>query len=423
MIDYSLSESFWREFKNDYWEKCPVHFHKLFDEGIVTSDSLFSVIAGMPATKTSGDRFWIARHDKPIGRDDFRFLPLEVYGPKNSDGSFERFLLRISAEFGNLPIGINIHHLEKSSPELWFRFRDFVSGLNRVTGELPSGRWDIDTFFGTYQTTPLGIHKDNASVFAMGIMGNRTYYTWPEDYFHPGDAALSTLDPATIQQHLDSAVRMDLAPGDVIYWPSSNWHLVMSDGSPSAAISISAYFGEKLSTLLSGHLRATLAGQLGKNDSYDVYNLNETHAGLPGMLGSASNWLQETVGMNRLHDSLLQYWLMFRSAEGLHSVSSDSNAELGREDCISVDSRYPIIWEHASGGGFIVSINGLAFAVSTENNDIIIQMLEQLNTGQQFTVLQLAGEYGQKGVSTNSIIGVLALLHRCRAFQVAGSSM
>lgn len=51
---------------------------------------------------------------------------------------------------------------------------------------------------------------------------------------------------------------------------------------------------------------------------------------------------------------------------------------------------------------------------------MIIQMLMQLNTGQQFIMSQLASEYEQKGVSNNSIISVLALLHRCRAFQVTG---
>src|SRR5262249_25632560 len=153
--------------------------------------------------------------------------------------------------FGNRSIGINIHHLQRARPDLWFRFRDFVSGLTQLTGELPTQQWDIDTFFGTYAATPFGIHRDNGSVFAMGILGNRTYYAWPEEYFEVGDEALSTPDVAKIRPHLQHAVRMDVGPGDVVYWPSSHWHVVLSDGHPSAVVQLSAYFGVRLSAVVS----------------------------------------------------------------------------------------------------------------------------------------------------------------------------
>jgi ribosomal protein L16 Arg81 hydroxylase len=172
-----IPADFWNDFHTRYWEKHPGIFQNLFETPFITQERLFDAIVGMPSRAPS-DRFWASRQVPPRTRDDFQLVPLEQHGPKREDLSLEGFFTRIRQQIGDLPVGLNIHQLEKAQPEIWFQFREFVHELNKITGELPSGRWDIDTFLGTYKTTPLGIHRDNASVFVIGVMGRRTYYTW-----------------------------------------------------------------------------------------------------------------------------------------------------------------------------------------------------------------------------------------------------
>jgi len=103
-------------------------------------------------------------------------------------------------------------------------------------------RWITDTFFGTYQATPFGIHRDDASVFCYCLHGSRTYYTWHEDYFKPGDEALLTPDINVIKKHIDHAECFDVEPGKLFYWPSNRWHVVFSDERPFVVAQLSAYF-------------------------------------------------------------------------------------------------------------------------------------------------------------------------------------
>lgn len=117
----------------------------------------------------------------------------------------------------------------------------FIDHLSRVPGRPEVKRWDLDTFFGTYRVTPFGVHRDAASVFSFLLMGERTYYTWPPDYF-ADEQALYTPDPDKIAPHLAKAEVFHLKPGEVFYWPSNRWHVVMSDGRPSVVAQISAYF-------------------------------------------------------------------------------------------------------------------------------------------------------------------------------------
>jgi len=202
----------------------------------------------------------------------------------------------------------------------------------------------------------------------------------------------------------------------VVYWPSSNWHLVVSDGSPSAVVSISAYFGEKLSAVVANQVRQLLAAQLSDSDFQNVHNVARPPAQPPQSLVAAHHALVQMVREGRVSDALQQYWLVFSTADGMHSVPSDPDARLEPGDRIAVDARYPIAWVRSSNGSYIVAINGLAFSINSTGDTVIIELLQQLNTGQSFRVSELVDRYTRGDIGAEFISEVLALLHRCRAF-------
>jgi ribosomal protein L16 Arg81 hydroxylase len=411
----SLPLSFWADFQSQYWEKKPGIFKQPFNHQFLSKGRLFDAIVGMPS-RTPSDRFWASKRVPPQTRDDFQPVQLDQHGPRHQDKSLDGFFARVHQHLGGLPVGLNIHQLEKSQPELWFQFRDFVHALNSLTGELPSGRWDIDTFLGTYKTTPLGIHRDNASVFAICVMGKRTYYTWPGDYFKPGDAALSTLEIPKIQEHLDRATKLEVGTGDLVYWPSSNWHFVTSDGNPSAVISISAYFGNKLSEVISDHVKQLLEQQLNQNDFNRTYTMNEEQTIPPQQMIAALDIAKHALEDGLIAKAQQEYWLTYCSADGLHPVSIDNNARLQPKDDVSVDSRFPIIWKESGDNELLIAANGLTHSVTTQNNAVIINMLESLNSEESFIAEELVEKYSQKNIPAETIAKVLNTLYRFRAF-------
>lgn len=228
---------FWPEFIQRYWETHPYHFNKPAPPPFINKTELFKVVTNMPA-RTPSDRFWIVRNAPPKTHNDFIMGSLDLLGPHANDTNFEGYFKRLSRHTA----GINIHNLDAVKPELWQRVNTFIEQLSHTPDQPAATHWGLDTFIGTYQATPFGIHRDNASVFSFVLQGQRTYVTWPADYFSPGDPALQTPDMEKIAAHLPYAETFLVSAGDVFYWPSNRWHVVLSDGTPSITAQISAYF-------------------------------------------------------------------------------------------------------------------------------------------------------------------------------------
>ena len=206
----------------------------------MTLGELFQIITQQSARRAD-DRLWIARRNPPRSHKDFILGSLDILGPQKRDINFEQYFRRMA----HYNTGVNIHSLEDKLPELTHRIASLKRILTQVDGAPVAQRWDTDTFFGTYPVSPLGIHKDTASVFSFALMGKRTYYMWPSDYFQKGDEALFTPDPEKIEPHLKYAEQFVMQAGDVIYWPSNRWHVILSDGQPSVVAQVSAYFPPK----------------------------------------------------------------------------------------------------------------------------------------------------------------------------------
>jgi 50S ribosomal protein L16 3-hydroxylase len=424
---HSLPESFWESFVEHHWEQQPCKLSQLFYTPIVSEDELFQAVISKPE-RVKSDRLWAtaAAGEEPT---KYRQIPLEMFGPKATDGSLGGFFERTAKGFKDRRFGINIHHLQIASPEVWFRFREFVHGLTAVTRQLPTQRWDIDTFFGTYEATPFGIHKDNASVFAFGVRGHRTYYAWPDDYFQEGDAALHNPDPEVIRPHLEHAIRMDIGPGDVAYWPSSHWHVVTSDGNPSAVVQVSAYFGASVSAMVAQRVRKLLAAQLDEDfrltfdlDSDESSgNVPDASHCLPPSLREADQRLRALVNEGGIARELEKYWQRVRSADGFDPVpAADVDARIDESATIAVDPRFPIRWSEGNAGKLRIAVNGLIHAVPYSES--IVSVLRRLNTGELVQIGDLEEGVGSDSPAASNLHGLLDFLATARAFQSPGDA-
>ncbi|MFE2340213.1 hypothetical protein ACFXCR_11875 [Streptomyces sp. NPDC059431] len=109
--------------------------------------------------------------------------------------------------------------------------------------ELPSGT-DVYTFVADSGWTPFGIHKDSepSLIFHLGP-SPKEVWVWQEN---PFDASGITPSPSfgritfDIEQHLGSAERFVLLPGDFICIPKDTYHVFRNLG-PSAFLGLTLY--------------------------------------------------------------------------------------------------------------------------------------------------------------------------------------
>lgn len=405
-------EAFWRDFIDTYWERAPTVWRRLYEPGLITADELFDTVISMPS-RSKSDRFWVADTSPSGAPDRYTTISLDHFGPKSDDGSLDGFFARVQRGLNARPMGVNVHQLQLANPDLWFRLRQFIRGLIVGTGELPTQRWEIDTFFGTYHATPFGIHRDNASVFAFGVMGQRTYYFWPASAFQPGHDALAMPDMSHIAPYLQDAKRINIGPGDVVYWPSNHWHVVGSDGQPSAVVQISAYFGVRLSRLIGQHVQRLLQAQLGRGDALLTYPRGETVAALPCVMVQAQEALGRIWQDGGLDDALQRFWMAHLTADGFTAVPpAQTGVQLGRDTPIVVRAGEMLAWWREAAGRLVIAANGLIYTVN--NAAALSDMLSCLSAGESTTVAELIRRFSRGPTQADVIEELLNWLYRCR---------
>lgn len=230
-------QTFWDAIRDDLWEQHPAALR--FRQGTppLTLDDVFEAVTRAPFGRRNG-RFWVARDDAPALPSDFAQPNLDLLGPQVLDGDFAGFFARMA----DYSFGINIHALGAAVPEFRALVETFARQLSEVPGAATAQSWLADTFFGNYRATPFGIHRDPAGVFSFLLQGSRTYAFWPPGAFATDHPDLLRPDAAVLARHLGTAEVFHAEPGDLIYWPSNRWHVMLSDGRPFVAAQVSAYF-------------------------------------------------------------------------------------------------------------------------------------------------------------------------------------
>ncbi len=229
--------SFWDGFARDYWEQRPVAMRFEPGPAPLSVPDVFQALTNMPHLGPS-DRFWLARSANPQRRADFAMVDLELMGPNAKDRDMDGFFARMAT----VQFGINVHALGLGRRPFAVLAGEFADRLSHVPGAPQPHSWRADTFVGNYAATPFGIHRDAASVFSFVLQGQRTYCFWPMEAIEPTSPDLHLPDREVLERHLGTAERFTAGPGDLIYWPSNRWHVILSDGQPFVAAQVSAYF-------------------------------------------------------------------------------------------------------------------------------------------------------------------------------------
>lgn len=235
--DFSLDKNFWRRFTKAKWNRKPTVIRAPFRNSIVTSAEVFEAL--IRATRrlrapTDDLSFRLASGRVLLDSDLDRLLP------RAQDISLERYASRIDRTAGGQQFSIFISDFQIDLGWAFFRrLQQFLKELYVIEG-VPSKRAEVDLFLGNYRRTHTGVHRDSADVFCFVVDGRKRIRAWPEDAI-PSTSPVS--GPSKYERFLGRSICLEGEPGDIIYWPSSYWHVAESGGWFGSSLSLGLYYG------------------------------------------------------------------------------------------------------------------------------------------------------------------------------------
>ncbi|BCM72531.1 hypothetical protein EASAB2608_07865 [Streptomyces sp. EAS-AB2608] len=185
--------------------------------------------------------------------------------PTDEDGSFDAYDARLAARLDGRRHALVVNGFHAFDPALWSRERAFFDPLWRAVG-LPLTGAITTLFHGTYEHSPVGVHKDRFATFMFGLRGRKRMRFWPR---RPWDEAVST--KTDYARHTAASVYADVGPGELLYWPADYYHVGESAGAgaaPATSVNVGVprdehHAGYELEDLLADLDPARLAGHGG----------------------------------------------------------------------------------------------------------------------------------------------------------------
>ncbi|GAA1923552.1 hypothetical protein GCM10009716_34960 [Streptomyces sodiiphilus] len=204
----------WKLFAERHWDREPVLFRGVAPAPF-QADEVFR--AAVQGTRPPGPRLMPPNAQFTIGREQ-QTRP-GSWLPQPSDGSLAGYGERLARELGGRRYALVVHGFHTGHAPLWQRERAFYQGLWEQVGQ-PAGGVITTLFHGTYEHSPVGVHRDRFATFMYALRGRKRMRFWP---VRPWSGPMTTvLDYAHCRE---SSFSVEVAPGDLLYWPSSHYHV------------------------------------------------------------------------------------------------------------------------------------------------------------------------------------------------------
>jgi 50S ribosomal protein L16 3-hydroxylase len=230
---YDPGPEFWSRFVRRFWGRRPTVIRQPFARAIASPAEVF---AGMVA---AADRVRTEDHDFALTIDGVRVgADVERWLPRRKDGSLEGLAARISADLRGSDFAMFVRAFQlELGWEFWRRVRGFLRGLYVRVG-LPADRAEVDLFSGSYPRSRSGIHRDSADVFCFVVDGRKRIRVWPRTAFSENSYWYGV---GAGRRPRAGSTCLDGEPGDILYWPSSYWHVGESRGGTVSSLSLGLY--------------------------------------------------------------------------------------------------------------------------------------------------------------------------------------
>jgi len=177
--------------------------------------------------------------------------------PIARDRGFAGYAARLAGALGGRRHALVISRFHGHSRAVWSAARAALAPLWQRIG-LPITGAITTLFHGDYEATPTGVHKDRFATLLFALAGRKRMRFWPA---RPWTQPVSTI--ADYAAHVASSFAVEVGPGDLLYWPSSYYHVGESAGGVATSVNIGIP--------VDGHRAADVVGDLlGTADAADL---------------------------------------------------------------------------------------------------------------------------------------------------------
>jgi 50S ribosomal protein L16 3-hydroxylase len=374
---YDVGPEFWSGFVRRFWGRRPTVIRQPFARAIASPAEVFA------AMTAATDRLRTDEHDFALTIDGVRVgADVERWLPRKKDGSLEGLTARITSDLpgSNFAVFVRAFQLELGWA-FWRRVRLFLGGLYARVG-VPADRAEVDLFSGSYAQSRSGIHRDSADVFCFVIEGRKRIRVWPRATF-PGGAYWYGLGAG--RRRLTRSTCLDGEAGDILYWPSSYWHVGESRGGTVSSLSLGLYRQDSLAATAARLVGDEAARELGADDLIQS---------LPSAVGQLRAAPPRALRAFARASRNLPVALVRRRMEQIagygfgHIPLPSARGRLRASSLYAADRAFPILWR-VVGGTVIIAANGRSIALP--RSKALRGMLEALNRGAAVSLSRRSG--------------------------------
>lgn len=418
----SLSSSEWARFVAERWEQAPVVLEQPGCTPILSRPELFeAMLAAATAYRASGDD-----HRKPRNagaRVRFCvehaavFTDVDKLLPAPPDRSIEGWVARVEQQLGGRPFELILNEFQEHSDLLWRRLRGFLEPLYRRVG-IPAQRAEAAVFLRKQPTTSFGVHKDDASVFLFVLEGRRDILAWPPEVFDGRAEPLSTTD---YEKYRGDAVTLRGEPGDLLYWPSSHWHIGESGPALSISLNVGLHLHHRPSADVAEVISRLVSERLGADGRVDTHPFDPDRPQRcaerpPEILDRVVQAFCDPGRRDDLERAVRLSWLSRVSGAGFTRVPPPlPPGSLDDRDRIRGDRASTIVWVPWEDGTIACSANGHSFSVTLSPG--VSRLLEQVRGGAWHRVGALLSECADDAEERQFLAALLAKLLSLRALE------
>lgn len=246
----------WDHFIESYWDRRPVLFKGVspapFTEDAVLASAIRSQHGMSEDAMSPGTRLTIEQWQQTAHRG---------LVPTGQDKSFAGYEQRMATRLGGRRYALLINGMHAYDRSLWDQERRFFRPLWEHVG-LPLAGAITMLFHGTYEHSPVGVHRDRFASFVYGLRGRKRMRFWSQ---RPWQQSVTTV--VDYAEYLRDSFAAEIEPGDLLYWPVRYYHVGETVGSePSTTVNVGVPWelhtvGEELDDLLVDLDSATLADE------------------------------------------------------------------------------------------------------------------------------------------------------------------
>lgn len=405
----------WTGFAAQSWGKAPIVLKTL---PLATPSEAFQALitmcnayrAGEPEPTSESLR--LAVQHRKLEADVHRHLP------SAEDASGADYAARLERDLQSRTFFIYARDIQVFSPLLWDRARDLLGALFDQIG-IPAGHVELELFFGRYEFTTGGIHRESCSNLHCVLDGHKRMHIWPKDAWsdssamNRAEAYAGYLDAADIGRHIGGATTLDGRAGDILYWPAAAWH-VGEAPQLSLCMNIAIYMEGQPSDLAAGIVSKLVAARLGQDAQLISYPLSQGCSlggeTLPGALEKTLLSLRQMGSESALAGAVAAEWLKRKTGFGFERPPRRAPSRaIPANATVRGSRKYRVLWMEAGDKELVFAANGHASTAPSRPG--VVGLIERLNRGEPAQVSDLLRD----DPSPNELQAILGELLTMRA--------